>query len=93
MSLLNQNKGKGKKGKKDKPLSQGNSKFIQKPAAKSRIRLGEHEVLSLAFRVSRSSIRVLLINPGQATSQPASGCYESRDSNQNYLFRVVAAPN
>ena len=35
MSLLNQNKGKGKKGKKDKPLSQGNSKFIQKPAAKA----------------------------------------------------------
>ncbi len=35
MSLLNQNKGKGKKGKKDKSLSQSNSKFIQKPAAKA----------------------------------------------------------
>jgi hypothetical protein len=32
MSLLNQNKGKGKKGKKDKPQSQTGSKFIQKPA-------------------------------------------------------------
>ena len=35
MSLLNQNKGKGKKGKKDKSLSQSNSKFIQKPASKA----------------------------------------------------------
>jgi hypothetical protein len=34
MSLLNQNKGKGNKGKKEKPQGQG-SKFIQKPAAKA----------------------------------------------------------
>jgi hypothetical protein len=33
MSLLNQNKGKGKKGKKDKSQAQGNSKFIIKPSA------------------------------------------------------------
>jgi len=34
MSLLNQNKGKGNKGKKEKPQEKG-SKFIQKPAAKA----------------------------------------------------------
>jgi len=35
MSLLNQNKGKGKKGKKEKSQAQNGSKFIQKPAAKA----------------------------------------------------------
>ena len=35
MSLLNQDKGKGKKGKKEKPQAQGGSKFIQKTAAKA----------------------------------------------------------